>query len=48
MCIEHIIENFNEPGESLGCNPAKLCLVIKQSAKEAAVGEYFSIHILNQ
>ncbi|XP_077301228.1 uncharacterized protein LOC143921733 [Arctopsyche grandis] len=34
---ERIIEYFNEPGEGFGINPVKLCLVIKQAGKEAAV-----------
>lgn len=44
-CASQIIEHFStkmSPGEhsadSLNSNPAKLCFVVKQSVREAAVG----------
>jgi hypothetical protein len=47
MCASQMIEHFStktSPGEhsadSLNSNPAKLCFVVKQSLREAAVGGY--------
>lgn len=45
-CASQIIDHFSSkpsPGEhsadNLNSNPAKLCFVVKQSVREAAVGE---------
>jgi hypothetical protein len=49
-CASQIIKHFStkmSPGEhsadSLNSNPAKLCFVVKQSVREAAVGGYLNI-----
>jgi hypothetical protein len=49
-CASQIIKHFStkmSPGEhsadSLNSNPAKLCFVVKQSVREAAVGGYLKI-----
>lgn len=43
-CLNQVIEHFspkqNQPTtENLASNPAKLCFVVKQSMRDAAVGE---------
>lgn len=49
-CANQIIEHFNirhnhSPTDTIAANPAKLCFVVKQSVRDAAVGNYKNLSI---